>query len=738
LRSAGNIAHTIFFVMKLIYRLPLLCLLFTICLTVNVTAQYDNSVIALKEKLKVLKTKPGYLRDTAYANAVTDLAYLYTSDYPDSALQILEGNAERCQATGYVKGEADTYIYTGDAYQAKGMNNEALENYEKASVLVRKMHNANSLSLIINRIGIIYLNRGNYPEALSRFYESLKAAEASGNKDLAGATWNNIAAVQYYQGKFSDAENSYRQRLRIAQEVTDTASISVAYNGLGEVELQQKRPSLALRNLELAYTLAAAINDHDLMLTAELSMGEAYYALDSLQKASELFDKALTLSRKASQNTAVCNALIGLAKTRHKQGLNQQALANGIEGLHLAEQMGQVQLMRDANEIVSIIYEASGEEKNALQHYKVYKQYSDSINSTASKRAVEIEKASYEFEKKETAFERKAMRQQWITMGTVAALILLTVIIWIINRNKKRLDHTYKELQKKNAIIEQQKQKAEATLLQLQATQAQLIQSEKMASLGELTAGIAHEIQNPLNFVNNFSEINGELIRELRSEAVNGNINEITAIVNDIESNSEKINHHGKRADAIVKGMLQHSRHSKGIKEPADINALCKEYLKLSYHGLRAKDKSFNADFTTVLDESIGKINIVPADMGRVLLNLFNNAFYAVNDKKKRLIKDVSGFENLTHPDTYEPAVSVATKKINDSIEITVKDNGNGIPQNIIDKIFQPFFTTKPTGQGTGLGLSLAYDIVTKEHNGTIKAESIPNEGTTFIILLPA
>ncbi|MEP6682398.1 MAG: ATP-binding protein, partial [Parafilimonas sp.] len=260
---------------------------------------------------------------------------------------------------------------------------------------------------------------------------------------------------------------------------------------------------------------------------------------------------------------------------------------------------------------------------------------------------------------------------------------------------------------------------------ELKTTQAQLIQSEKMASLGELTAGIAHEIQNPLNFVNNFSEVSNELLDEMTEELNRGDINEAKVIAEDIKQNLEKINHHGKRADAIVKGMLQHSRKSTGVKEPTDINALCDEYLRLSYHGLRAKDKSFNTDFKTDFDETIGTINIVSQDMGRVLLNLFNNAFYAVNERKKLIANN------------YQPMVEVKTQRVNDKVEITVRDNGNGIPQNVVDKIFQPFFTTKPTGQGTGLGLSLSYDIITKEHNGTIKVNSKEGEGTEFIIQLP-
>jgi len=273
--------------------------------------------------------------------------------------------------------------------------------------------------------------------------------------------------------------------------------------------------------------------------------------------------------------------------------------------------------------------------------------------------------------------------------------------------------------------LEAAKQTVEKTLTDLKQAQTQLVQSEKMASLGELTAGIAHEIQNPLNFVNNFSDVSSELLEEMKVELEKGNKEDAIAIVEDVKQNLEKILHHGKRADAIVKGMLQHSRASSGQKEPTDINNLADEYLRLAFHGLRAKDKSFNAKFETEFDNSIEKINIIPQDIGRVILNLINNAFYAVTEKKK------------VNTNGYEPVVTVSTKKDSSKIEIKVKDNGNGIPQKVLDKIFQPFFTTKPTGQGTGLGLSLAYDIVTKGHGGELKVETKEGEGSEFIIQLP-
>ena len=277
--------------------------------------------------------------------------------------------------------------------------------------------------------------------------------------------------------------------------------------------------------------------------------------------------------------------------------------------------------------------------------------------------------------------------------------------------------------------LQTEKKRAEDALTELRETQKQLIQSEKMASLGELTAGIAHEIQNPLNFVNNFSEVSNELIDEMNEELNKGDIKEAKAISNDIKQNLEKINHHGKRADAIVKGMLQHSRSSSAIKEPTDINKLADEYLRLAYHGVRAKDKSFNAELKTDYDETIVTVNVVPQDIGRVILNLITNAFYAVCPPTP------GGGEKAVPKPGYLPTVWLSTKKVNGKVEISVKDNGSGIPQKNLDKIFQPFFTTKPTGQGTGLGLSLAYDIV-KAHGGSLKVGTKEGEGSEFIIQL--
>ena len=358
----------------------------------------------------------------------------------------------------------------------------------------------------------------------------------------------------------------------------------------------------------------------------------------------------------------------------------------------------------------------------------------DSINAIKFKRLTDFQNLSLNealrlqhIEKEKLTYQNKI--RTYAMLSGIAVFMAITFLLYRNNRNRR----------KTNAILKVQKEELQITLAELKSTQSQLIQSEKMASLGELTAGIAHEIQNPLNFVNNFSDVNQELLAEMKEEMDKGNMADASAIADDVMANEEKINHHGKRADAIVKGMLQHSRSSSGVKEPTDINSLADEYLRLAYHGLRAKDKSFNATLKTDFDVMSGNINIIPQDIGRVLLNLFNNAFYAVNEKLK-----AESLKPKTEGKAYEPIVIVTTRRLGSppvggdrgTVEICVKDNGTVFRKKILDKIFQPFFTAKPTGQGTGLGLSLSYDII-KAHGGELKVETKESEGSEFIILLP-
>jgi two-component system, NtrC family, sensor kinase len=445
-------------------------------------------------------------------------------------------------------------------------------------------------------------------------------------------------------------------------------------------------------------------------------MGNIYDNSGDIERAKSTYKEGIKLS--GEWNALFLRAVLytGLANIFYKQHKIDSAIYYARQSFLLSRQNNYKLFEINSAGFLSFIYDAISVD-SALKYMKIMSAAKDEAFDQAKVR--EFQNVGLDDERRQRELEKESirLRNQVKFYSLVAALVVFFIIALIFWRNNKHK-------QRANQLLKTQKEKAESTLIALKAAQAQLIQSEKMASLGELTAGIAHEIQNPLNFVNNFSEVNKELLTEMNEEIEKGNIDEVRAIAKAISDNEEKINHHGKRADSIVKGMLQHSRHTDGKKEPTDINKMADEYLRMAYHGLKVKDKLFNATLDTSYDDSIGNIDIVPQDFGRVFLNLINNAFYAVNEKKKMNMEG------------YDPAVSIVTKRNSDKVEICVTDNGNGIPQKIVDKIFQPFFTTKPTGQGTGLGLSLAYDIV-KAHGGEIKVKTKESEGSIFTIQLP-
>ncbi len=368
-----------------------------------------------------------------------------------------------------------------------------------------------------------------------------------------------------------------------------------------------------------------------------------------------------------------------------------------------------VTIMEAANQLAELYEPVDTQE--ALRYYKIAIAAKDSVYGAANIQAFETIANQQQERQKEIKAAKIAYQNQMKQYAFLAGLVALLLVAIILYRNNR-------QKQQANSVLE-------STLTNLKSTQTQLIHSEKMASLGELTAGIAHEIQNPLNFVNNFSEVNKELIDELKEAQLKADKDEIAAITKDILENEDKIMHHGKRAEAIVKSMLQHSRTSTGEKESTDINALADEYLRLAYHGFRAKDKSFNAQYNTDFDQKLLSIKVVSQEIGRVILNLVTNAFHAVSKKMEQGDK------------TYQPTVIIQTRDLEKSIEVIVKDNGNGIPNAIKEKIFQPFFTTKATGEGTGLGLSMSYDIITKGHSGQLTVESEEGKGSTFTIKLP-
>jgi signal transduction histidine kinase len=477
----------------------------------------------------------------------------------------------------------------------------------------------------------------------------------------------------------------------------------------------------ALFYINQSYGLAKKLNDENMMGAILNTYGETYLSLNNSALASKYYLLSIPYAENVEDNEVLTSNYYGLAKIFKQKSMFDSSVFYARKALGMAQAAPFFKQVLEISGFLTDLYKDQNRFDSAFYYQQLSIATKDSLFSAAEVR--KVQEMKFTEQQRQQAIETDKIQyrnkvKMFIVIFVSVIFLVLVIILWRNNKQK----------QKSNTLLQQQKEKVESTLSELKSTQAQLIQSEKMASLGELTAGIAHEIQNPLNFVNNFSEVSNELMNEMLDEADKGHQGEVKIIASDVKQNLEKIIHHGKRADAIVKSMLQHSRKSTGQKEPTDINALCDEYLRLSYHGMRAKDKSFNSDIKTGFDHTIHKINIIPQDIGRVLLNLFNNAFYAVSEK----LKAESAMQNAD----YKPTVSVQTEKINDKIEIRVSDNGNGIPQNITEKIFQPFFTTKPTGQGTGLGLSLSYDII-KANGGEIKVETKAGEGSTFIISLP-
>ncbi|HOZ84977.1 MAG TPA: tetratricopeptide repeat protein [Niabella sp.] len=709
-----------------------LFLIFIILVSSALTFTYcqTNIVNDLKSKIANLKAQSGYLSDTSYLKSINNLAFYYADVLPDSAILLLKDHAGYCKKAGFKEGEVAVNSNLGNAYQTKGDFEKALNYYELAYQLALKNSFKKAVPGILVNIGLVLTNQGNYPDALNKYYEALAVAEEKNDKLLIGTILNNIAIVHFYQGKMHEADSAYHQTLEITLDLKDTLRTIYAYNNIGEVKLEQANADSAIFYFTKAHELAVLTNNGERLASVTNNIGNTYLSLDSLEQAIAQFEKALEISHKNNYRLYSCKALIGLAKAKNKQGKLKEAQSYGLSAMAEARQMGQAQLLRDASQILAEIFEKDGNGMDALKFFKSYKLFSDSLNNLTNIRATANENANFRISQTKVAFEKRVVRQRWILFTVLAAMVTMAVIVWLVNRNRHRLNKMNTDLLQKNELIKMQKQEAETTLAMLQSTQAQLIQSEKMASLGELTAGIAHEIQNPLNFITNFSEVSNELMEELniKTEKLATEDKEVKELLNDISQNLEKINHHGKRADAIVKGMLQHSRSSSGQKEQTDINALCDEFLRLAFHGLKAKDKSFNVKFETDFDESIGMVKIVPQEIGRVILNLINNAFYAASLP----VKHEGGLE-----EKHEPTIWVSTKKLGAYAQIIVKDNGPGIPDNIRDKIFQPFFTTKPTGKGTGLGLSLSYDIVTKGHHGELLIESKQNAGASFIVKLP-
>ncbi|MEO6356711.1 MAG: ATP-binding protein [Ferruginibacter sp.] len=668
--------------MKIFLKVISLCLLPTL-----IAGQQKNPY--LNSLYKSLSAAPN---DTARMEAYSNLGYYHMPENRDSSGFYLEKALPIAETLNLKLKEASILIGMGIIMMQQEKFSKSLEFYLKALNIARDPSSEKTIG---------GLSPGQSPR--------------NARMHLLSVSYDLIGLLNAYTGNWSgnikNQMKNYQEAEKYANEAGDSGQVATVIFHMGISYMNDGKLDSALVFIKKAQKIFSDLKDEQLGRSM-IYLGETYERMGNFGLAINTMLQGLTLLNET--NDYVHRGLICISLSRVYAKLNKvdSALYYANESLKISEKRKDPVGRRDAYNLLTSHYDRLGRTDSATVYLKLAKSLSDSLSVEERKNLLAFLDVVVDEQAKLGKLEEEKIetKSKIRTYSLIAGLVILSLIGLILYRNNKK--------EKKAKIV------LEKTLQELKSTQSQLIQKEKMASLGELTAGIAHEIQNPLNFVNNFSEVNSELIVELQQEVENGNLEEVKAIAKDIKDNEQKINHHGKRADAIVKGMLQHSQSSTGVKEPTDINKLADEYLRLAYHGLRAKDKVFNATLKTDFDESIGAINIISQDIGRVLLNLYNNAFYAVNEKSRLDIEE------------FEPTVSVSTKKINNSIEISVSDNGVGIPQKIVDKIFQPFFTTKPTGQGTGLGLSLSYDII-KAHGGEIKVETKDGEGSTFIIQLP-
>lgn len=611
---------------------------------------------------------------------------------------------------------------TGSAY-AEEKNDTALIYFKEALALSESTGNKTGELRSRRSIAFyLYSNKADFATSLELYLQNLKEEEQSGDTVIIFGDIRDITFI-YQTMEDPQKEFEYINKMREftnSGKIKDNVKLSrfnvTINNRLGDYYCDSRHSQLdsALIYKRKVYDAGLSSGDPTFTALGGSGLGKVYRKLNNSDSAVFYYHSGIPPAIKINREDIHNTILLGLGQLYLQNNEIDSAYYYGNKVFNIFLKDKNPELLMEGSKLMAGIYHAKGMNDSAYNCLNMSYQLSDSIFSSEKMYRAQnlgfkesLQKQKDEQTRLEAIHQYKTKIQIY---SLIAGLTILSLIIFMLygnNRNKKianiKLGNAYDNLK---------------------STQAQLIHSEKMASLGELTAGIAHEIQNPLNFVNNFSEVNKELLAEMKEEMDKGNFDDAKAIANDIIDNEGKIIHHGKRADLIVKGMLQHSRSSSGVKEPTDINALADEYLRLAYHGLRAKDKTFNAKMETDFDKNIGVINVVPQDIGRVILNLITNAFYVVDEKMKQ------------QRDGYEPKVSVSTKKFGDIVEVKVKDNGNGVPQKVLDKIFQPFFTTKPTGQGTGLGLSLSYDII-KAHNGELKVETKEGEGSEFIILLP-
>ena len=735
-----------------------------------------------------------------------------------SALQIQSDDNSRRERIDDFKAMLDTiqdkksrmqlYNEVGKSYSLSDPDSSILY-FTKMLPLAEELNVMELVAFGHSSCGYANLRKGAFGSALTAYNKVIEVVESpryikfimpNGTKEerlehqqrWMAAMNKNIGEIHERIGNRQKALNSYMSALEVFEQLKDTINMGWTYQFLASYfHYDDQIEQSILYGDKCIDALSQTNNDLWLASTVTLQ-GLNYLKLKNYNEARKYLDEGIAMSKSEYNQYALGTGLITLAELNLELQDLEKSYTYALEGHSISKGLDHAlgsymssQVLVNSSAVLAEIHRRKGALDSADYYMQLYAALNETMNANHLKSLSNFQNVLSAENERLQALEKEKLtfRNNLKLALLLAGLGIVGLLAWIFNRNAKKERKTNDQITK--------------AYDELKATQTQLIHSEKMASLGELTAGIAHEIQNPLNFVNNFSEVSGELIDEALEE-IDNDPAEAKDILNDLKGNLERINHHGGRASSIVKGMLAHSREGSDEKVPTDINALCDEYIRLSYHGLRAKDKTFNAEFELDLDEHLPKIDVVPQDIGRVLLNIINNAFYActerlvlseveggqsacaergrsactergrsaVNNTKlagsplgaggeKGQIQPLTPNGEQQTVERYNPLVTLKTEVISSldgmdglsprgekaeaekGVTITITDNGTGMSQATIDKIFQPFFTTKPTGEGTGLGMSISYDIVTKGHGGTIKVKSELGQGTSFIISLP-
>ena len=604
------------------------------------------------------------------------------------------------------------------------------QGYELSRIL--SFRPGESRGLNVMAVGLVTM--GDYPRALQLYQQALTISESINDTRNITRIINNIADLYGQQKEYSRALTSFLRAKQIFQTAgllrtrSDSILLSIINTNIGESYLNLGQLDSADYYLQQAFALANRVAFNAILGNVTYDLGDVQARKNKPAQALTYYRRSVRYSQQENTLPQLAEAYLRIARFYQKANRTDSSIVNANRALRSSQQSSYLPGILSASQLLSQAYEGR-DNVRALRYYKVAVAAKDSLFSQDKVKQM----LTLSFEETQRRQEIDAARAAYWNrirtyglLGAVGVFVLVALLLWRTNRRQQQSNTL---LSRQKTEIEHQRAKSEQAYAELQVTQTQLIQKEKMASLGELTAGIAHEIQNPLNFVNNFSEVSAELVDELRRGPMQQLPDPERAyadeILSDLTQNLQKIHKHGQRADSIVKGMLAHSRTATGEKRLTDLNALADEYLKLAHSGLQVRDKTFRAELITDFDPHAGSINIAPQDIGRVLLNLYHNAFYAVQEKQKQ------------QPANYQPQVTVHTQAVDGHVQVRVKDNGTGIPQALLPKIYQPFFTTKPAGQGTGLGLSLSYDIVTKGHQGQLSVVSEEGQGTEMIIELP-